>query len=216
MKISIITVVLNNKQFILDCIESVKKQTYADIEYIIIDGGSTDGTVKIIRENQPCIDQWISEEDQGIYDALNKGIRLASGEVIGFLNADDIFYSRDIVQKIVRIFKDNKIEAVYGDLVYMNKSLTRTIRYWESGQYKPGIFKTGWMLPHPTFYVRKSVYTKYGLYDTRFKISADYEIMLRLLEKKKIAVYYISEIVVIMRVGGVSNSGIKNLIRKSK
>lgn len=215
MKISIVTVVFNQKKYLKDCIESIYGQIYQDIEYIVVDGGSTDGTLEIIKENEKMIDKWISEEDRGIYDAMNKGIRMASGEVVGFLHANDLFYSRDIIDKISKVFNDKDIDGCYGDLIYMNKDLSKRIRLWKAGEYERSKLKNGWMLPHPTFYLRKVIYEKNGLYNTSFKISADYEIMLRLLEKRKIRLYYLSEIMTIMRVGGISNWGFKNLLLKS-
>lgn len=215
MKISIITVVFNNREFLAEAIESVRSQTYDNIEYIVVDGGSTDGSVDIIKENSDFINKWISEPDSGIYDAMNKGLRFAKGEIIGFLNSDDLYNSKKIVEKIVSIFKEKKIDALYGDLVYLSRDLTKKIRYWKAGNYKSGIFSKGWMPPHPTFFAKKNVYDRFGNFNCNFEISADYEIMLRFIVKNHISIYYLPEIIVKMRVGGVSNRGLLNLFKKS-
>jgi glycosyltransferase len=214
MKVSIITVVYNNKDTIKDAIESVLNQTYKNIEYIIIDGGSIDGTVEIIKSYGNKIDKFISEKDNGIYDAMNKGIKLATGDIVGILNSDDFYASNDIIEKVVNEFKEKKVDSVYGDLVYVNaKNTDKIVRYWKSKPFKEGLFKKGWHPAHPTFFVKKEIYDKYGIFNLDFKIAADYELMLRFLEKYKISSSYISEIFVKMRVGGESNQSIKNIIK---
>lgn len=215
MKISIITAVLNGNRYIEDTIKSVLSQSYNDIEYIIIDGGSTDGTLEKVNKYKKKISKFISEQDKGIYDAMNKGIGFASGDIIGFLNSDDVYADSEIVSNVVNSFIENKIDGCYGDLIYVNSSLEKTVRYWKSGIYRRGSFRKGWMIPHPTFFLSKAIYSKYGGYHTEFKISADYELMLRLIEKNRISVYYIPKVFVKMRTGGKSNIGIKNLIIKS-
>ena len=214
MKISIITVVWNNKETIKDAINSVLNQTYTNIEYIIIDGASTDGTVEVIKSYEDKISKFISEPDKGIYDAMNKGIKLATGDIVGILNSDDFYNSDNIIEKIVNEFKTKNIDTVYGDLVYVDaKDTNKIIRYWKSKPFKEVLFQKGWHPAHPSFFVKKEIYDKYGVFNLNFKIAADYEIMLRFLEKYKISSSYISEIFVKMRVSGESNQSIKNIIK---
>lgn len=217
VKISIITVAFNAEQTIEDCIKSVLKQTYKNIEYIIIDGKSTDLTLDKIKNtlNQfPKIDiQIVSEKDDGIYFAMNKGIALATGEVVGILNADDIYANDSVLEKVMSRFNSNSTDAVYGDLVYTkNNNLQKVVRYWKSGIYKKKSFLYGWMPPHPTFFVRKSIYNQFGAFNTKLKSAADYELMLKFIHKNKIKLDYIPEILVKMRAGGQSNSSINNRV----
>lgn len=216
MKVSIITVVYNNKTYIEDCIRSVLSQTYKDIEHIIIDGGSADGTLDVIKQYKDKISKVISEPDNGIYDALNKGIRLASGNIVGFLHADDIYANDKVIDKVAYVFMKNSIDSCYGDLQYVKKdNINRVIRHWKSSEYEYRKFKYGWMPPHPTLFVKREIYDKYGSFNTEYKIAADYELMLRLLWKYKISTHYIPEVLIKMRIGGASNKSLKNLIRKS-
>ena len=216
MKVSVITAVFNGAKTIQDCIKSVSGQIYPNIEHIIIDGGSTDGTLEVIKRYTEKRVNIVSEPDNGIYDALNKGIRQASGEVIGLLHSDD-FYAHDrVIEKVADIFMKYNIDSCYGDLQYVDKNNPdKVIRYWKSSQYRHGKFKYGWMPPHSTFFVKKEIYNKYGYFNTNFKIAADYELMLRFLEKHKISTYYTPEVFIKMRIGGTSNRNIKNLIIKS-
>ena len=216
MKVSVITAVFNGAKTIQDCIKSVSGQIYPNIEHIIIDGGSTDGTLEVIKRYTEKRVNIVSEPDKGIYDALNKGIRQASGEVIGLLHSDD-FYAHDrVIEKVADIFMKYNIDSCYGDLQYVDKNNPdKVIRYWKSSQYRHGKFKYGWMPPHSTFFVKKEIYNKYGYFNTNFKIAADYELMLRFLEKHKISTYYTPEVFIKMRIGGTSNRNIKNLIIKS-
>ena len=216
MKVSIITAVFNGSETIEDCVKSVASQTYPDVEHIIIDGNSTDGTLDVINRYKDKIARIVSEPDKGIYDALNKGIQLATGEVIGLLHSDD-FYAHDrVIEKVADIFMKYNIDSCYGDLQYVDKNNPdKVIRYWKSSQYRHGKFKYGWMPPHSTFFVKKEIYNKYGYFNTNFKIAADYELMLRFLEKHKISTYYTPEVFIKMRIGGTSNRNIKNLIIKS-
>ena len=214
MKISIITTVYNNKQHIEKAILSVLSQTYHDIEYIVIDGGSSDGTVDVIKKYSNKIDKFISEPDKGIYDGLNKGINLASGDVIGFLHSDDEYYDSKVIEKIVAKFNDDSIDGVYGDLIYVNQK-EEIVRYWKSGEFTPGKLKKGWMPPHPTLFLRKEIYDKYGLFRLDYKIAADYDFMLRVL-KHDPKLVYIPEILYKMRLGGASNKSIKNILQKTK
>jgi len=211
LKISIITSVYNSSQTIEECINSVSLQTYPIIEHIIIDGGSTNETLKIIREyaekNKNIM--WISEKDEGIYDALNKGIRIASGEIIGILHSDDIFATVDSISKVVEIFKNEDVDCCYSDLIYVDrKDVNKVIRYWKAGEYKREKFKFGWMPPHTTFFCKKCIYEKYGLLNTDLPLAADYELMLRFIYKYNVRVAYIPEVLVKMRYGGTSRPGI--------
>ncbi len=216
MKVSIITIAYNSQNSIPDTIDSVLSQTYPDIEYIVVDGKSKDMTVDIVKSYGDKVHKFISEPDKGIYDALNKGVALATGDVVGFLHSDDIFGSNDIIEKVVALFQEKKTDSIYGDLQYVYKNDTsRVFRYWEAGGYSLRKLKMGWMPPHPTFYVKKSAYEAYGTFNTSFKIAADYDNMLRLLGKHKITTAYLPVVMVKMRVGGASNRSIKNIIRKS-
>ncbi len=216
MKISIITVCLNSDETIEDAIKSILAQSYDDIEYIIVDGGSSDETLSIIKKYENEITRYISEPDKGVYDALNKGLKLATGEVVGFLHADDFYATTETIKNVARVFGHNKVDCLWGDLVYVGKENTeKIIRYWKSGKYKKNLFKRGWMPAHPTFFVKRRVYEKHGYFNTDFRIAADYEIMLRFLHKFNISSYYIPEVLVKMRVGGLSNRSLKNVVRKS-
>ena len=196
--------------------DSVLSQTYTDIEYIIIDGGSTDDTVNIIKSYQNRIAVFISEPDKGIYDGLNKGIKLATGDVIGFLHSDDLYENNTVIEKVAKAFMASEIDSVYGDLTYVNKSdPTKVIRYWKSGEFTLKKLGRGWMPPHPTFFVKRDIYQQRGQFDTSFKIAADYDLMLRFLGKYKISTDYIPNVLIKMRVGGESNKSLKNVIRKS-
>ena len=187
MLVSIITVCLNNQKFIPFAIESVLNQTYADIEYIVIDGGSTDRTIEIVKSYGDKISRFISEPDFGIYDAMNKGIRLARGSIIGLLNSDDIFIDDHVVSTVVEKFRQSSCDVLYGDLYYVNQDDTnKIIRIWKTGEYVPGSFKRGWHPPHPTFYVSKRIYDRYGYFDLEFKLASDFELMLRFLEKYQV------------------------------
>ncbi len=217
MKISIITSVYNNQETIAEAMDSVLSQSYIDIEYIIIDGGSTDDTVNIIKSYQNRIAVFISEPDKGIYDGLNKGIKLATGDVIGFLHSDDLYENNTVIEQVAQAFIENEIDSVYGDLTYVNKSdPTKVIRYWKSGEFTLKKLRRGWMPPHPTFFVKRAIYQQHGQFDTSFKIAADYDLMLRFLGKYKISTDYIPSVLIKMRVGGESNKSLKNVIRKSK
>ena len=216
MKISVITAVYNCEKTIGDTINSILAQSYPNVESVVIDGLSTDGTLGVLELYRSRLGAFISERDNGIYDALNKGISYASGDVIGFLHADDVFENRDVLSKIAAIFTDADIYAVYGDLVYVkNEDVSQVIRYWKSGNYDKITLARGWMPPHPTFYVRRSVYEQLGGFDTRYRIAADYDTVLRFLAVAKIRTAYIPEVLVRMRAGGISNRNLKNIIRKS-
>jgi glycosyltransferase involved in cell wall biosynthesis len=217
MKISIITVCYNSEKYIRSAIESVLNQTYGDIEYIVVDGKSTDSTVGIIQSYEPLFNgrmKWISEKDNGIYDAMNKGIAMAAGEVVGILNSDDFYASSNVVENVAQCVQQVNANAVYGDLLYVHaENSDRVLRYWKAGRYKKNAFLWGWMPPHPTVFVKKEVYKKYGAFNTKFTSAADYEFLLRVIHKEQIKLAYLPEIIVKMRTGGESNRNIKNRIR---
>jgi glycosyltransferase involved in cell wall biosynthesis len=217
LKVSIITVVYNRHDTIAEAIGSVLQQTYADIEYIVVDGASTDGTVAIIQQYANSVSKFVSERDGGLYDALNKGIRLATGDIIGFLHADDIFYSKNVVSQIIEAFQKFNTDSVYADLVYVDKQrVNKLVRNWKSGQFKRSKFLYGWMPPHPTFYVKREVYERLGLYNTTLKSAADYELMLRYLYKFNISTTYIPKRFVRMRAGGKSNLSLSNRLKANQ
>ncbi|MDC0387089.1 glycosyltransferase [Flavobacteriaceae bacterium] len=207
-KISIITICFNSEKTIFKTLESVKKQSFSNIEHIIIDGASNDKTLEICKEYSNSI-KIISEPDNGVYDAFNKGLKLATGEIIGFLNADDVFYSEKAVEDIVNAFSNNETDIVYGNLDYVNKE-GKVIRNWISKPYEKGLVKKGWMPAHPTFYCKKEFYDRLGGYNDSFKIAGDFELCLRFLEVNQISSYYLNKKVVKMLVGGISNSGLKS------
>ena len=213
MKISIITVVLNNVNTIVDTINSVLCQKYKNIEYIIIDGGSTDGTLSLLKSRRHQLSALVSEPDRGIYDAMNKGLKLANGDVIGFLNADDFYCNSEVISKVAREFElDSFLEANYADLIYVDKiNTSKSIRYFKSSEFKQGLFLKGWCPPHPTFFVRKSVYERFGNFNLKYNLASDVDLMMRFLEKYKIKSLYKPETWVKMRMGGVSNKNLKNI-----
>jgi glycosyltransferase involved in cell wall biosynthesis len=203
MKISIITVSYNSMRVISRCICSVLAQNNP-FEYIIIDGNSTDDTQKIIKKYENYIDRIISEDDNGIYDAMNKGVQHATGEIIGFLNSDDFYGHHNIFQKVSATFEETRCDACYGDLVYVDTRY-RPLRYWKSGPFNRQKFYRGWMPPHPTFFVKKTIFDRYGGFDPSFGTAADYELMVRFLVKYEISCTYIPKVLVCMQTGGASN-----------
>jgi len=207
MKISIITITYNSAQTVEDTLRSVTSQDYPNLEYIIIDGKSKDTTLQIVDKYKSKIAKIVSEKDKGLYDALNKGIKNATGDVIGMLHSDDLYANEQVISKVAQKFaEDSTIEGVYADLVFVSrKDTNKAMRVWESGTYEEGAFLKGWMPPHPTFFVRKEVYEKFGGFNTGLKLSADYELMLRLIHKNNIKLAYLNETIVKMRMGGVSN-----------
>tara|TARA_B100001287_G_scaffold237831_1_gene210991 strand:+ start:18624 stop:19370 length:747 start_codon:yes stop_codon:yes gene_type:complete len=210
MVVSIITVCFNSASTIEQTIQSVISQTFRQIQYIIIDGGSNDQTLSIIEKYNSDIDIIISEIDNGIYDAINKGIKHASGEIIGLLHADDVFKNKYVIQKVHDSFNNN-VDLIYGDIEYVDKhNLSKVIRKWKSKDYVKGSFKWGWMPAHTSFFLRKEYYEKFGNYSLSLGTSADYELMLRMFEIHKLKSFYLPEIITSMRTGGVSNSNLKN------
>ena len=216
MKISIITVCYNSECTIESTLKSVANQSYSGIEHVIIDGASKDGTLDIIsRFNSVSV--LVSEPDKGIYDAMNKGFSLATGDVIGTLNADDFYIDESVLSDVAIIFSDNSVDACFADLVYVKQDDTDDIvRYWKSEAYKPGLFKSGWMPAHPTFFVRKSVYEKLGVFDLNYKIAADFELLFRLIEKNEIRTAYLPRVVIKMRLGGTTNKSLNNINIQNK
>lgn len=216
MTITIITATYNAAQTIRDCIESVLSQTYDNIEYIIVDNRSTDGTLDIAKSYEEKISRIISEPDNGIFDALNKGIQVASGDYIGFLHADDFYTDENIIENVANLLSKKKTDSLYGDLQYVGQKNTRkTIRNWIAGEFTYKKLLNGWMPPHPTFFVKRSCYRSYGLFNLNYKIAADYELMLRFLGKHKISTIYLNKVLIKMRTGGTSNKNLKNIIQKS-
>ncbi len=213
MKISVITVTFNSASVIQDCLTSVRMQQYKNIEHIIIDGKSNDGTLSILESQRNHFAALISEPDKGIYDAMNKGINIATGDIIGFLNSDDFYADKNVLSKVANIFADNpSIEACYSDLIYVDKlTASKTVRYIKSRKFKSGLFLKGWCPPHPTFFVRRSNFERYGNFNLDYKIASDVDLMIRFLEVKKIQCLYVPEIWVKMRMGGTTNKNLKNI-----
>lgn len=214
MKISIITVSYNSAKTIKDTIDSVLRQKYSDYEYLVVDGASKDGTVDVIREYEPKFEgrmRWVSESDRGIYDAMNKGIKMATGDVVGILNSDDFFTDIDVFERVAKEFEaGTALEAIYGDVHFVkDEDLTKCTRYYSSSYFRPWLLRFGFMPAHPSFYVRKEIYEKYGLYDLQFRTSSDFEMMVRLFAKNKINAKYIPMDFVTMRAGGESTAGVE-------
>ncbi|SFF46513.1 glycosyltransferase family 2 protein [Sunxiuqinia elliptica] len=214
MNFSIITATYNSYPAIKDCIGSIAQQTLKP-EHLIIDGQSKDETLTTIK-NSPSVSQYISEPDKGIYDALNKGLQLAQGEVIGLLHSDDLLAEATTLEKIKQAFEETGADVVYGDLVYVDKEDTnKVIRYWKSQAFQPALLKRGWMPAHPTVFAKREVYARHGQFDLSFDIAADYDLMLRIFQDKTLKFAYLPAVITRMRVGGASNKSLKNIIHKS-
>jgi glycosyltransferase len=215
MKISIITAVFNRKDFISQAVDSVQRQLYADIEYVVVDGASTDGTLQVLKK---CLDDravLLSESDMGLYHALNKGLNLTTGDVIGIMHSDDFFSDNEVLRDVAAAFSDPMIDVVYGDLDYVAKlDVSRVIRRWRSSCYKSRQLAWGWMPPHPTLFVRRKVIERWGGFDTSFKIAADYDVILRYFKNDCLRAAYIPRVIVKMRVGGESNRSLKAIMIK--
>lgn len=214
LKISIITVSYNSDSTIEDTIKSIAKQNYSNIEYIVVDGLSTDNTLAIVKSYSGIITKVVSEKDAGIYDAMNKGIMLATGDVVGILNADDFYVDGNVIAKVVRAFNNNPIDALIADLVYVRSDrLDKIVRYYSSSNFTLGKFESGWMPPHPTFFVKRKCYEQFGLYKTDYKIAADFELLARFMVKNHITYHYLPEVIIKMRTGGASTKNLRsNLI----
>ncbi len=211
MKVSIITVSFNSVGTIRDTIESVLSQEYLDIEYIVVDGGSTDGTMAIIEAYANELDAVVSEPDRGIYDAMNKGIQAATGDVVCMLNSDDVYATPSSIRRLVERMQETGADSVFADLVLVDsEDNDKVLRYYDSGRFHPGRLRYGWMPAHPTFLAKRTLYKKWGLYSLKYRIAADYEMMVRLLHKAGASYAYLPEVVVKMRAGGVSTGGLRN------
>lgn len=216
MKFSIITVCYNSAKTIEDTIKSVANQKNVSVEHILIDGASTDGTIEIIKQHA-SVTKFVSEPDNGIYDAMNKGIVIAKGDVIGTLNADDFYMHDHVLWEVEKVFLDPTVDACYGDLIYVRQDNTeQVVRFWKSRDHEPGLFESGWMPAHPTFFVRKSVYERLGSFNLNYKIAADFELLFRFIEQNKIRTKYLPKVLVKMRLGGTTNKNLSNILRQNK
>ena len=217
MKVSIITATFNSSSTVLDTLESLNQQTYSNIEYIVIDGGSSDNTLKVVKSNCPRLSMIVSEPDKGIYDALNKGIMAATGDVVGFLHSDDLLAYPNAIKELVETLERESTQAVYADLEYVSKENTsKVIRRWISGEYNKRKLRNGWMPPHPTFFMQRDLYLKLGMFDLNLNIAADYDSLLRYLWSNNVTASYLPKVVTKMRVGGASNRSLANIIAKTK
>jgi len=217
MKISIITAVYNRASTLFFSIDSVQSQCYTNIEHVFVDGASSDGSVELIQQRKRANDLFVSERDTGIYDALNKGLKMATGDVIGLVHSDDYLADTLVLRDVAQALSQPGVHGVYGDLQYVAKDDTRkVIRHWKSGEYHHSKLKLGWMPPHPTLFLKREVIDQWGGYDTSLRIAADYDAMLRYLHKGQIRLAYIPRVLVKMRVGGESNKSLKKIIQKSR
>lgn len=195
---------------------SVGEQTYSEVEHIVVDGGSTDKTLSIVDRFKSRPGVVVCEPDRGMYDAMNKGIRLATGDVVGFINSDDFYSSAGVLAKIAAVFKDRSVDACYGDLCYVNRDdVNSVVRYWRSSEFKPKLFLYGWCPAHPTFYVRRNIFERFGGFDLQYRIAADVELMARFLEVHRITTRYIPEVLVKMRMGGMTNRSWSNIVTQN-
>lgn len=214
MKITVVTVSFNGAATLADNLRSVAKQIHRDVEHFVIDGGSQDATAEIVGSHGGHLARFVSEEDEGIYDAMNKGIRLATGDVVGFLNADDLFADDEVLSRIAQCMADPEVDAAYGDLVFVSQDDTsRVMRYWRPGKHRLGLCASGWMAPHPTFYVRRKLLLENEGFCLDYRLSADFELMLRLFEIVKIRSAYLPTTLVRMRMGGATTGSLRNIIR---
>lgn len=217
MKVSIITVALNNAEYIEACIQSVINQDYKNIEHIVIDGGSTDGTIDVIKQYEDKIKVCISEPDDGVYDAINKGICISSGDIIGILHSDDIYIDEHVISNVVREFSKDNVDSVYADLVYVERNnLKNVVRYYDSSVFEISKFVYGWMPAHPTCFIKKDIYEKYGFYKTDYIIAADYELLVRFYAKHGVSYSYLPKVIVKMRRGGLSTRNFKSNVILNK
>jgi glycosyltransferase involved in cell wall biosynthesis len=216
VKISVITVAFNSASTIADTLQSIASQSYADVEHLVIDGGSTDGTLEIVRGWTGHAIRLVSEPDEGIYDAMNKGFALASGEIIGFLNSDDFYASPRVLSEVAEVFRDDSIGACHADLAYVSQDNRRVVRYWQSKSFVKGAFALGWCPAHPTFYIRKSVIARFGVFDKSLKLAADAELMMRYLERNGVPSVYVPRVWVRMRLGGQTNQSFGNIVQQNR
>jgi len=219
VRVTLITATYNSGASIKSCLDSVVSQNYDDFEYLIIDGKSSDDTLSIVKHYQQKYSyiKLISEKDQGIYDALNKGVMLATGDVIGFVHSDDLLASKTVISEIVAILKNESLDGVYGDLEYVRKEdITKVVRFWNSRSFNSKLLSKGWMPAHPTLFLKKEVYEKHGFFNLTYQISADYDFMLRILKDDSLKFGYLPKVITKMRIGGASNGSINNIIKKTK
>ncbi|MCH2214495.1 MAG: glycosyltransferase [Flavobacteriales bacterium] len=217
MKVSIITISFNAAETLEETILSVVNQSYENIEYIVVDGASTDGSLDIIKKYRGDIAKCISEPDEGIYFAMNKGLEMATGDLVAILNADDTYSTNDVISRVVNKIEQSQTDSLYGDLHYVDRNkVGNVVRRWKAGGFVRSFFLKGWMVPHPTFFVRKEVYDKYGMFNTDLRTSADYEFMLRVLYKERISTTYLPEVMVHMKRGGQSNLSLQNRLKANK
>jgi len=212
--ISVITVSYNARETIADTIESVSSQTYRSVEHIVVDGASTDGTLEVLERFRDRLSKIVSEPDEGIYAAMNKGLSLATGDVIGTLNSDDVYVDENVLALVAEVFRDDSVDVCYGDIFYVDKGdLNRIVRHWKSEPYRPGLFEQGWMPPHPSFFIRRRVLGRVGLFEPRYRFAADFDFMLRALHVQRLRSIYLPRELVTMRVGGWTNNSVRNVIR---
>jgi len=212
--ISVITVSYNSRETIADTIESVAAQTYPHVEHIVVDGASTDGTLEVLERFRDRLSKIVSEPDEGIYAAMNKGLSLATGDVIGTLNSDDVYVDENVLALVAEVFRDDSVDVCYGDIFYVDKGdLNRIVRHWKSEPYRPGLFEQGWMPPHPSFFIRRRVLGRVGLFEPRYRFAADFDFMLRALHVQRLRSIYLPRELVTMRVGGWTNNSVRNVIR---
>lgn len=213
--ISVVTVCRNSESTIEDTLRSVAAQTYPAVEHIVVDGASKDGTMAIVAR-YPHVTKAISEPDHGIYDAMNKGIGYAHGEIIGTLNADDFYTAPDVLESVAKAFEDPTVDVCYADLCYVSQhQLTQIVRYWRSSEFEPNLYLTGWCPPHPTFFIRKRVYDRFGTFDLSYRIAADVDLTMRLLEKHRVTSRYLPRVLVKMRLGGTTNKSVGNIVKQN-
>jgi len=216
MKVSVVTAVFNGAETIADTLDSVAAQTYPDVEHVVVDGGSRDNTLEVVKQHGRRVARLISERDRGVYDGMNKGIRAATGEVIGTLNADDVYADPDVLARVAAAFADPSVEVCYGDLVYVKRDDTSAVvRYWKAGNYERDALRQGWFPPHPTFFVRRALYERGGLFNIDYPLGGDVELMMRLLWKHQAKAVYIPNVQVKMRLGGISNASLRSIIRQN-
>ena len=212
--ISVITVTLNSRETIADTLESVATQTYPFIEHIVVDGASTDGTLEVLQRFRGSLSKVVSEPDEGIYAAMNKGLSMATGDVIGTLNSDDVYVDENVLAMVADVFRDDAVDVCYGDIFYVDKGdLNRIVRHWKSEPYRPGLFEQGWMPPHPAFFLRRRVLGRVGLFEPRYRFAADFDFMLRALHVQQLRSTYLPRELVKMRAGGETNSSVLNVLK---
>lgn len=217
MKLTLLTPTYNSAATLRDTLESITAQGYADLEYIVVDGASTDGTADLVAEYAELVTIFHSEPDRGIYDAMNKGLQMATGDVIGILNSDDFYAGPEVLHKVAAAFAEHPVDTLYGDLQYVDaRRPERVVRHWRAGAYQPSKFLFGWMPPHPTFFVRRRCYEQFGYFDLDLRSAADYELMLRFLYKEGCSAHYLPEVMVKMRTGGQSNATLRHRLRANR